>query len=333
MLDPERFASHRKPARLEELLRYFEGLLGPLEQQEAAGAKLGDQPHLYIVGCARSGSTLVYQYLAESGLFTYPTNFMSRFYYAPYVGARLQEMMVEADFGGELFPAALEQGFQSRLGKTRGALAPHEFWYFWRRFFTFGDVQRLTSQELAQVDGKGFLHELRAMQSVKQLPLLLKGMILNWHIPFLASLYPRSYFLFVRRDAQANALSLVDARREFFGDVNQWYSFKPPGNERVTSMDALHQTAWQVLETNAAVTEGLGRIPPERSFVLDYEAFCDSPRLVIDEICERWGMSASLEVSRLPESFNISRGRDAGDVNWANVLERVKSMSGGTLRE
>ena len=333
MLNDKRSIPHQKPARLEELLSYFEGLLGPLEKKEAARTELGGQPHLYIMGCARSGSTLVSQYLAASGLFTYPTNLISRFYYAPYIGARMQEMLVDVDFGKELFPKIADQNFRSHLGKTMGALAPHEFWYFWRRYFTFGDVQQLTPDELAQVDGAGFIRELRALQSVKQLPLMLKGMILNWHIPFLAGLYPHSYFLFVRRGVQTNAASLVDARREFFGDEGQWYSFKPPGYKGVLGLDAWHQTAWQVQVTNAAVEEGLSHLPAEKTFVLDYEDFCQNPRSIIDAVCERWGISVPGNLSDLPASFTNGRVGTGEGVDWGNVLQRIESVSGGCAGE
>ena len=61
-------------------------------------------------------------------------------------------------------------------------------------FFSFGGTQELDISALNKIDRDGFIRELRAFQAVEDKPLILKGMILNWHIPFLADLYPESYF-------------------------------------------------------------------------------------------------------------------------------------------
>ena len=42
-------------------------------------------------------------------------------------------------------------GFVSELGKSRGWLAPNEFWYFWRRFLPFQDLDWLPDEELFRV--------------------------------------------------------------------------------------------------------------------------------------------------------------------------------------
>ena len=109
-----------------------------------------DHPIIFIMGCARSGTTLVSQYLARSREFCYPTNFISRFYYAPYIGALLQRLMFDLDTKGELFGSFKEAvDFKSVLGKTKAASSPNEFWYYWRRFFKFGEIQKLDDAQLA----------------------------------------------------------------------------------------------------------------------------------------------------------------------------------------
>ena len=113
MDNSERRAEHQKPQRLEELLRYFNALLDPLEDQEVARVTYDG---LYLFSRrVHFGSTLLFQYLAATGLFTYPTNFVSRFYYAPYIGARLQEMLFDADQAGEI-SLKTPPDFESTLG-------------------------------------------------------------------------------------------------------------------------------------------------------------------------------------------------------------------------
>jgi len=94
-----RAPAYRKQEELEALLREMEELFDGLELPfELQGPKF---PPVFILGSARSGTTLVHQYLAHSGIFAYPTNTLSRFYYAPYVGAKIQQLLFEKDFKEE----------------------------------------------------------------------------------------------------------------------------------------------------------------------------------------------------------------------------------------
>lgn len=322
-MNNERTAGHQRPEKLERLLDDFAALLGPIEQREVAALEPCDEPILYVMGCARSGTTLVYQYLSQTGLFAFPSNFVSRFYYAPYLGARLQQMLYECDFRGEITGDQPAPHFDSLLGKTKGARSPHEFWYFWRRFFNFGDIQQLSGESLVSADGAGFIRELRAFQSVLAQPLVLKGMILNWHIPYLASLFEKSYFVVVERDVADNAESLLHARREFSGDENAWYSFKPPGYEHVLPLAPPQQVAWQVMATNSAIRDGISAIPRERVITVSYENFCTSPQSLLDEIADKCGLTTSRAKNELPESFNI---RQRQERDWERIMRDVEPL-------
>jgi len=260
-------------------------------------------------------------------LFTYPTNLVSRFYYAPYLGARLQEMLFDVDFQGEMQIARNDEAFSSRLGKTRGILSPHEFWYFWRRFFEFGEDQLLEEASFDPTKGVEFIRELRAFQSVKWLPLVLKGMMLNWNIPYLASLYDRSCFLFVRRETMANAESLVRTREEFFGDVRKWYSFKPPGFCSVLHLEPQEQAIWQVLETNAAIQCGLTQLCASQIFEVDYEEFCHDPWVVIEQIGERWKKPLPRPDCDLPRSFEVRTRNNQCGIDWDAAIQRARSFA------
>lgn len=301
-----RVEGYQKSASLEAELAYFESLLGPVERQILPEAKNSGEPIVFIMGCARSGSTLVFQYLAESGIFSFPTNFISRFYYAPYIGARLQRMLIECDFRNEVFSQPdKRETYQSSLGKTTGPLAPHEFWYFWRRFFTFVDEQKLSQNELKEIDGDLFHRELMALQSVQRKPLLLKGMILNWNIPYLAKLIGNSFFIHVHRSPLANAQSLIRARQSFFGKCSEWYSFKPPGYQNLLNHSPETQTYWQVLATNQAIRSGLEGLPDDRVISMSYEEFCQQPGRLLDRLSAKTGLTPPSNVV-LPGGFECS---------------------------
>lgn len=260
----------------------MEGLLGGIDNNQKFTSA---HPVVFIMGCARSGTTLFSQLLATATDWCYPSNLISRFYYAPYVGSLIQKMLFELDSKGELLGEYKHDiGLSSQLGKTKDALSPHEFWYYWRRFFNFGETQEISEEKLKEVDSGGFINGLKAIQSVFDAPLFLKGMILNWHIPFLAELFPDAYFVHIVRDARFNAQSLLRAREKFFGDIKEWYSFKPPEYYDLVNLSPEEQVVYQVHYTNLAIKRGISSLAQERVATIEYEMLCKKPKVYLTEV-------------------------------------------------
>lgn len=230
------------------------------------------------------------QWLAHSGRFAYPTNLLSRFYGAPFIGAKIQQLLTapEYNFNDEILDFSGRIPFTSDLGKTQGALAPNEFWYFWRRFIPNIEPQYLDRKALDQVKSAAFVAELAALESVFDKPWAMKGLILELNIPFLSSLLDRALFLFVRRHPFFNTQSLLEARVRYFGNRQAWYSIKPQEYEVLKDLDLIDQVAGQVYFTNRGIWEGLQQIDPTRRLVVDYEDFCDDPEPAFGQLLTRF---------------------------------------------
>ncbi len=291
MRNQDRSPRFRRNAELEGLLDELNGLLAGPQAEVLAAHTRPRHPPVFVVGCARSGTTLAMQLLAASGWFGYPSNLISRFYAAPYIGARIQQMLVERKyaFGDELDTGAgdAHSSFSSALGKTRGMLAPNEFWYFWRRYFPPLDVHPFSDDQLQGVDKAGFRAELAALEAALERPLAMKAMIMNWNIPFLAELFDNALFVHVKRDPFFNMQSLWLARRQFFGDDAAWYSFKPPEYEALSRRPVPEQLAGQVFHTNRAIEAGLAQLPETSRLVLDYEELCLDPAAALARLAGR----------------------------------------------
>ena len=285
----ERQKQFQRNEKLEELLLELNGMLAPAEIEVAKKFKAPRYPVILLVGCARSGTTLLMQWLASIGEFAYPTNFLSRFYAAPYIGARIQQMLSAPQyyFRDEMSDFGSEFSFQSNLGKTTGVLAPNDFYYFWRRFFPYGEIQYLDNKLLKQVETAGFLSELSAIESVFDKPFAMKGLLINWNIPFIDSLFERMLFIHVKRHPHYNAQSLLEARERFFGDRKQWYSLKPREYYGLEKLDPFQQVAGQVFYTKRAIENGLNQVNTSRYLKITYDDFCESPRAVYDRIAEK----------------------------------------------
>ena len=275
MENSKRTSEHQRNSELEAVLNELEYLMQDIGEDKNFTTR---HPLIFIMGCARSGSTLLLQYLASLNKFCYPTNLLSRFYYAPYAGALIQKMLYDLDDKQELLKFDNESSeYHSSLGKTKGMLSPHEFWYYWRRFFKFGEIQKLSDTEIESAAWEKFINGLNALQYVNDKPLVLKGMMLNWHIPVLAAKIPQAYFIYVKRNLLYNAQSLLQARKNFFGSYDKWYSFKPPEYSQIKKKHFIEQAADQVYYTNLAIEKGLAEINQSRYLILDYEKFCKMP--------------------------------------------------------
>ncbi|MCP4573524.1 MAG: sulfotransferase [bacterium] len=288
MSESARRSEHRRNPKLEDLLGDLTRDLDAESRPVPGRREAPRHPTVLVVGCPRSGTTLCYQWLAATGTFTFPTNFVSRFPTAPWTGERIQRLLTDTkcDHGGELaldLPAARDP-FRSRLGKTRGPFAPHEFWYWWRRFLPAGETHFLDEEQLASVDTDRFRRELAAWEEVRDRPLLMKGLILDWNLPWLAEILPDTVFVFVRRDPFFTMQSLLSARRDFSGDEERWYSFRPPTFPAVKDLSAAEQVAAQVHDTESAVRHGLEQIEPDRWLEITYEELCSDPAWLYERL-------------------------------------------------
>lgn len=240
-------------------------------------------PIILIMGAPRSGTTLTMQWLANTGQFAYPTNLMSRFYQVPIIGAKIQKLLLDPsyNFRDEIIDFPKEISYISQNGKTKGALAPNEFWYFWRRFFPFEKLEEdyLTDKELDKIfDKEGFIAELMGIANVFEKPLVLKGMIANYNIGFLSKILEQVIFVYLKREQNTNVESLLEARKRQLGDIGCWYSFRIPEKKELLKIkNPVAQVEKQIYYINKAIGSTLDCIAPERKLEINYEEFCKDP--------------------------------------------------------
>lgn len=280
---------------LEELLLELGSDLKPAEDRLVARYRDKEMPFplLLVHGPLRSGTTLFMQWLVNTGLFACPTNLLSRFYLAPILGAKIQLLLTDPryNFRDELGEFSRQIDYQSENGKTIGALAPNEFWYFWRKFLPEPARDVWTDAELRAVMDTGTMQaELIGLMNVLNKPFAAKGLLFNYNIPFLDSIFEKVLFVQIRRDPVSNVASVLDARRRQLGSESQWYSFKIPEYNELEALDSVGQAAGQVHYINAAVTNGLLGVAESRKMMVDYEDFCADPQSTFVEICKKLGL-------------------------------------------
>jgi hypothetical protein len=250
------------------------------------------------------------QWLASSGLVAYPTNLLSRFFGAPLVGAKIQQLLTDPqyNFRNEILDFNSEINFSSDNGKTKGALAPNEFWYFWRRFLSFDELDYMPPDELQQKASlPGFRDELNALANIFEKPFAMKAMIMNQNIPELAEQFDKPLFIWIRRDPIFNIQSALEARKRQYGDINTWYSFKIKEYPHLKGLDPLESVAGQIAAINGSVEQGIADLPDHKKLVVQYEDFCRRPEYYFNEIIRRLVEQGGIGEADIPEYSGEAR--------------------------
>ncbi|MFC2114781.1 sulfotransferase [Bacteroidota bacterium] len=288
--------SHQRNDNVEHTLGLLRSIIA--EPDRLHRKELDDCKHatIYILGCARSGTTFLLQYLTQKLDIAYPTNFLSRLYYAPYFGSLLQKLMVDLDFKKELLkPYSEVAEMVSFLGKTKGALSPNEFWYFWRDYFDIGEDNYIKNPSIVQI--KEFVQALNTIKSVHDKAFVMKAMIANKTISKLAEFDKNAIIIKIERSVEYNAQSLLQSRQEFFGELSKWYSFKTENFNSLVCKDAYEQVVAQVIETNDEIERELSKVEESRIIRLKYEELKSTLPTCLNELSER------LQV-KIREEFN-----------------------------
>jgi hypothetical protein len=289
-------------------------------------------PVVLIVGCTRSGTTLFLQWLASTTRFAYPSNLLSRFYGAPYVGAKIQRLLTDPkfDFRQEFFDLESRISFESNLGKTRGALEPNEFWYFWRRFLPDRETHYLDERSLAEVDAVKLVAELAAIEDALGKPLALKGNIIRYNVPYVSSILDRVLFVYVKRHPFYTAQSLLKARVKYYGDQGTWYGLKPEEYSWLKDLDPFEQVAGHVYFTNHAIETGLGSIDAARGLAVSYEQFCTMPERVFGQLVGKFaeqGCRVDWDYTG-PDQFRSTNQVRLSAEECKRIIDAYKGFSG-----
>lgn len=331
--EKNREPEYRRNNNLEELLHTINSLL---TSAEAKALQLYDQqqlpnfPIIFVMGPHRSGTTLLLQWLANTGIVAYPTNLLARFYGAPVLGALIQKLLTDPsyNFRDELYDLSSAISFDSQNGKTRGALSPNEFWYFWRRFLPLGVLDYVPTEMLLQKsDTKNLVAELFGMMQVFQKPMALKAMILNYNIDFLDQLFEKAIFIYTRRDPLRNIESALKARERQSGSIEKWYSFKIPEYYELLKLNPYEQVAGQIYYINKSVEAGLSKVAEHKKMIVSYEEFCENPEQFFNVLKSKLALNDYQTDApyTLQQRFELTRK----EVKDENILSAYKKFYQG----
>jgi len=228
------------------------------EYDVRSGAAVRFDRPLFIVAAPRSGSTLLFETLAQSG--TLST-----------VGDETHLLIEGLE---RLRPGA--PGIDSnRLTAQQADAAAREH--------ILGELQA----QLRDCDG----HPVADGAAVRLLEKTPKNAL---RIPFFDALFPDARFVFLWRDPRDNISSIMEAWKsgrwvtypQLEGWDGPWSLLLTPGWQELKGRSLEEIAAQQWRRTNETVLEDLGALAPQRWMSLSYEAFLRQPADAVRAICE-----------------------------------------------
>ena len=281
----------RSNEKLNALLSELKELLFPVQMTIDCPSQ-PQWPVGCIIGNPRSGSTLLLQFMASTGVFSYPTNVLTRFSYAPYIGALIQKMLFdpEYDFHGDFADIQSQINFASDLGKSKGALATNEFQHFFRNHMPNFDIEWLNDDALKKIDCKALTKALASIEKAFERPFVTKANILQYNLDFFARRISSLFYVYIKRVPIFMMQSILNSREKYYGTRNIWLSVKPKEYNQLKDMDLYHQIAGQVYFTEMAIEDGLQYVSDGNQLTIEYESLCEDPQAVYKRIVEKYAV-------------------------------------------
>jgi len=269
-----------------EIITELNSKLGEIQDGINVKTQGTSLPMTFVVGCPRSGTTALLQYLANIGTWTYPTNFLTRFSGSPYIGTLIQELLFNKNFG--LIDQKSSIDFKSNYGRSLGALNANEFFHFFRRFFPTNEIKHLNKEQLALVDTQNLQREIASVCELTQKPFLSKGLMFQYNLEYFYQRLPHSIFVYIKRENEFVMQSIYNARIKESGDAKQWWSAMPAEYKVLKDKEPEEQIAGQVYFTNLAIETALEKIPLSNKLVVKYEDFVSNPEKVYRNLVNRY---------------------------------------------
>jgi omega-hydroxy-beta-dihydromenaquinone-9 sulfotransferase len=283
---------------------------------------------VFLVGPARSGTSLLYKALCLHPDVTYISNWVRR------------------------FPALPELAVLDRLADSAPAAARRAVWFggggnayvygagrpLFARLFPMPVEGEPVFRHCDITDAPGGVDDTRTPDLYRLRRtfaritraggghvLLNKRIANNVRIPLLREAFPEARFVQLVRDGRAVAYSL--SRVDWWLDSLAWWYAGTPRQWAERGGEPWEMCARNWVEELRAIEHGLGHVPPDRRYDLRYEDFIEWPRQTLLDVAEFCGLSPNrswlreLDMLRFPNR-NERWPHELG----ADVLERVTAI-------
>ena len=320
-LNQVRKNGYKKDASQENFLLNMNKALFPVEQKLYPDTD-PEHPFIFVFGLPRSGTTLISQVLAYSIDAGYINNFTARFWLAPVHGIRLSQTVIQAD---------TSTAFKSDYAKTSNLADIHEFGYFWRHWLkkeSMDDITHVRERE-DQIDWPGLKRALTGIQNEFGKPFVCKNIYGSYHIQKLKTLLGKVIYVTIERDPLDVAISILDARRKFYTNLNTWWSYVPIEYEEIKDLEYWEQIAGQIHFLKRFYDSETEKLESDDVVRVQYKDLCERPEAMLQQIqsiCnEKWDYPLRISNPKPgPFPFRTYKDRDDEKAKFSDLIRRFE---------
>lgn len=281
-------------------------------------------PHIFIFGLPRSGTTLLSQVIAHGLDVGYINNFVARFWLAPVHGIKLSQSILKKE---------PEPSFRSDFGATGSLKDIHEFGYFWRKWLHKDALEGIKNAESLEdkIDWEGLVRSLANIQAELDKPMVYKNIFGAYHTPRLTkALNTKALWIYIERDPLDVAVSILNARKKFYHDINTWWSYAPPNYEELLKLDHWGQIAGQIHYLKEYYYQQIERMESIQPVLpIKYEQLTQDPVAVLNIIRktlhQRFSTSVNLKADPSEAIEHRSYGPSKEKEIFADRLSKLSS--------
>ena len=212
--------------------------------------------------------------------------------------------------------------YSSSFGFTKGPFGPHEFGYFWKRWFNYGDTHELNSEQFLSINQTEIKKTINLLSGHFQIPFLFKNAVaITLQIDFIAKIFPQALFILSSREPIYNAQSLLQCRDQYSGSKNKWFSAKPKEYTTLKKLSIYDQVAGQVFYCEKKIHQ-VYKQNEARFINIVYSNLCDQPQKIIETIANKFS-NLGIHVRRKPNKINnfINQNKITLPISQFNELE------------
>lgn len=262
-------------------------------------SEIKPHPIIFVIGLPRSGTTFLIQLLSKHFDVGWINNLTARFWRVPVFGIELSKQLIQEK----------HESFVSFHGKTKEIAAPHEFAYFWQKWFNIEDLKGVDLEKIrTKTDWEGFKTILMNMAHAFQKPLLLKGIYPAYVLKKVHEIIPEAFFIYIKRNLLDVAVSLRHSRVKYYGSPEYWWSMYPPEYNKIKDKSWKEQIAGQVYYLNKLYDNQFSEINPNSYITVDYNNLCSDVYKIMAQIQTGITKYCNFELAitnEIPKNFEI----------------------------
>lgn len=323
-LNKKRKEGYFKDPKEEYFLYEINKKLQAIEMKQYKNYRI-NYPFLFVFGLPRSSTTLISQIIAYCFDVGYINNFMARFWLAPIHGIRLSKI-----FLGQ----KKCKTFQSDYARTTELTDIHEFGYFWRYWLKKENLTDITQVKKREkyIDWKGLKKTLANIQHEFDKPFVFKNIFGSYHIVKLNEVLEKVLYIYIERDPLDVAISILDARKKFYNDLNSWWSYAPVEYNKIKDLNYYEQIAGQVYYLRQYYENEITFSRLNNVIKVEYADLCANPQRSLARITQTSKELFNIDIeltNKPPKEFPIKTyaGRDEEKAKFKMLLEKFRKES------